>query len=96
MTDPWKVLDLPPGAAETAIRQRYLDLVQQYPPEREPQRFAEVRAAYDTLRDPVRRLEEELFRLEPTVSIDGILRRIHEECRKRRIPTRDLLALAGD
>ena len=55
MIDPYEQLGLPPSADETEIRQHYLELVRQFPPDRAPERFAEIRAAYDALRDPVSR-----------------------------------------
>ena len=35
--------------------------MRRYPPEREPERFERVRAAYEALRDPRRRLQHALF-----------------------------------
>src|SRR6266511_2733063 len=65
MSDPYDVLGLPRHAGEEEIRRRYLELVRESPPDRDPERFAAVRAAYDAVRDPVRRLEALLaqFRL---------------------------------
>ena len=45
MNDPYVQLGLPPSADETEIRRRYLELVRQFPPDRAPERFAEIRAA---------------------------------------------------
>src|SRR5438093_12177429 len=59
--DPFIVLDLPDDASDEAIRQRYLDLVRQYTPEHNPERFAAIRAAYDSLRDQNTRLRRLLF-----------------------------------
>ena len=64
MSDPYEVLGLADDADEAEIRRRYLELVRQSPPDREPERFAAVRAAYDEVRDPVRRLEAQLFRVD--------------------------------
>lgn len=51
--DPFKVLGLSPDASEAEIRARYLELVKQYPPEREPEKFREVRAAFELTKDPL-------------------------------------------
>ena len=40
MSDPYGILGVPPGADEAAIRRRYLELVRQFPPDRE--RFAAI------------------------------------------------------
>lgn len=63
MSDPLQALGLPSTASEQEIRARYLELVRKYPPDSEPTRFAEIRAAYDDLSDPRRRLQRELFAL---------------------------------
>ena len=64
MADPFEVLGLPKDAGEGEIRQRYLELVRAFPPERAPERFAAVHAAYQALRDPAARLESQLFDFE--------------------------------
>ena len=56
MIDPYETMGLSPQADEREIRDRYLDLVRQFPPDREPERFASIRAAYEQLRDPAVRL----------------------------------------
>jgi curved DNA-binding protein CbpA len=95
MDDPYAVLDLERGADEAAIRRRYLELVRQYPPERAPERFAAVRAAYDELRDPVKRLERRLFRPDAEDSLGAIQAEIRERIAADRIPVDRLLELAG-
>ena len=52
-TDPYEVLGLPRAAGEAEVRARYLELVKQFPPEREPERFREIRAAFDAAQDPL-------------------------------------------
>lgn len=61
MTAPLTVLGLPASADEAAIRSRYLELVREFPPEQAPARFAEIRAAYDSLRDRDAVLTRRLF-----------------------------------
>src|SRR4051794_18957685 len=59
--DPFAILGVPPDAGEAEVRARYLELVKQFPPEREPEKFREVRAAYEAAKDPLsiaRRLTE--------------------------------------
>lgn len=50
--EPYDVLGIPRDADEGAIRARYLELVKQYPPDREPERFREIRAAFEAMSDP--------------------------------------------
>ncbi len=51
--DPLKVLGLPRHASEQEVRRRYLELVRQYPPERDPLRFQQIHAAYKAAEDPL-------------------------------------------
>lgn len=92
--DPYEVLGLTAGADEATIRQTYLDLVRKFPPDREPEQFARVRAAYDALRDPVVRLESLLFNIRGTDTLDAIRSAAIRQVRDARIPTRKLLSLA--
>ena len=93
MSDPYKVLNLAPNADEAAIRQRYLDLVRQHPPDQSPARFAEIRAAYDDLRHPVNRLERQIFGIEDNESLDDTIADVRKRIREARIPVETLLSL---
>ncbi len=59
--NPYEVMGLPPTASEDDIRRAYFRLVREHPPEQDPEQFKRIRAAYDVLRDPVRRAEWDLF-----------------------------------
>ena len=80
MNDPYEQLGLSPTANETEIRKRHLELVRQFPPDRAPERFAEIRAAYDALQDPAGRLAASLFQ---THTRTDSLEQIGEELRRR-------------
>src|SRR5438067_4909557 len=53
--DPYAVLGLDSSATAEAVRQAYFRSVRVYTPEAHPEEFKRVRAAYDTLRSPLRR-----------------------------------------
>ncbi|MDY0165954.1 MAG: J domain-containing protein [Thermoguttaceae bacterium] len=93
MTDPYEVLGLEHTADTEAIRRRYLELVRRHSPEREPERFAAVREAYDALRDPIVSLEARLFSLETPHTFDSLLQEVQPSLRARRISTETLLAI---
>lgn len=96
MNDPHEVLGLPRDADEAETRRRYLELVRQFPPDRDPSRFAEIRAAYDQVRDPVRRLENQLFEID-SVDTPGVIAadlRVRLRDRLNHAPLNLLLALA--
>jgi preprotein translocase subunit Sec63 len=94
MTDPYEVLGVARDADDQAIRMRYLELVRQHPPEREPERFAEVREAYDRLRDPIVHLHTRLMDVKTTVTFEKLVADTRPDVRNRRLPTDLLLSLA--
>jgi len=94
MSDPYEVLGLEPGSGEAEVRRRYLELVRRHPPDRDPDRFAAVRLAYDQLRDPQKRLESELFHPDMKESLDAIVADVQRRLQAARIPTETLLSLA--
>ena len=94
MADPYEVLGLARGAGDDEIRRRYLELVRRFPPEREPERFARIREAYDQLRDPVARLKSQLIDFQTDDSLEAIQEEVKRRLRSARIPVETLLALA--
>jgi curved DNA-binding protein CbpA len=95
MNDPYRVLELTPDAGENEIRRRYLELVRAFPPDRAPERFAAIHAAYAALRDPASRLSEQLFGLEPkNASFESITADLHARLRELRVPVDVLLSWA--
>ena len=94
MVDPYETLGISPLADEKEIRDRYLDLVRQFPPDRAPDRFASIRAAYEQLRDPAVRLRSLLFGLGKEDSLSTMITEARNHLRDARIPTKTLLALA--
>lgn len=95
MQNPYQALGLESSAGEAAVRARYLELVRQHPPDRDPQRFAEIRKAYEDLRDPVRLMAQRLFDYRSHDTIEGIVTELEDRVRNTRLPTATLLSL-GD
>ena len=93
--DPYSVLGLERSASEGEIRARYLQLVKQYPPERAPDRFQEIRRAYAALSDKVAMWERRLFEPVTSGSVVEIIQEHRADLRGRRIPV-DLLLSLGD
>lgn len=65
LPDPYAELGLAETATEAEIKQAYFALVRQHPPETDPQGFKRIRAAYERLRTPEKRLETDMLRLAP-------------------------------
>lgn len=73
--NPYTVLGLERKASLAEIKKAYFKLVREYPPEEQPERFKEVRTAYEQLKSPEKRAEVDLFLLQPppelTISKSG-------------------------
>ena len=63
--DPYGVLGLDRQAGEAEIKRAYFQLVRQFSPERAPEKFREIRTAYEQLRDPENRARLGLFLVQP-------------------------------
>lgn len=81
-------------ASAAEIRSRYLQLVREFPPDRAPERFAEIRAAYDELRDPGPQLERRLFTLQTNDSLDELQNELRSQLNLAKLPTAALISLA--
>lgn len=55
MSEPYQDLELERGADARAIKAAYFRLMRLHPPEKDPEAFQRIRAAYDLLSDPERR-----------------------------------------
>ena len=69
-------------------------MVRLHSPEREPERFAEIRRAYDELRDPAARMKRQLFNPRCEESIVDLRQDVKRRLRALRLPTSTLLKLA--
>jgi curved DNA-binding protein CbpA len=92
MSDPYAVLGLSPDSDDETIRRRYLELVRQFSPEHHPEKFAAVRAAYESLRDLNTRLRHQLFEAGRTETVDAIVEEIACRSPRRRVSLKALLA----
>jgi curved DNA-binding protein CbpA len=94
MVDPYEVLGVTRTSDDAEIRRRYLELVRQFPPERDAERFAAIRHAYDELRDPVERMAKRLFEIDEGDSWEAIHADWKRRLRTARIPVDVLLGLS--
>ena len=65
MSDPYRTLGVARNADDATIHGAYLELVRRYAPDRHPERFERVRAAYEAIRDRHSRIGHELFSTDP-------------------------------
>jgi curved DNA-binding protein CbpA len=94
MSDPYAVFGLPADSDDETIRRRYLELVKQFSPEREPGKFAAIRRAYESLRDLETRLRHRLFEAGKHESIDVIVEELACRTSRRRMSLQALLSMA--
>src|SRR2546428_1781979 len=64
LESPYKTLGVERTASESEIKQAYFALVREHPPERDPEGFKRIRAAYEKLRAGGERAETDLFLIE--------------------------------
>jgi curved DNA-binding protein CbpA len=93
MSDPYQVMGLPPDSDDEAIRRRYLQLVREFSPEQHPEKFAAIRAAYESLRDLNTRLRYRLFEAGKKESVEALIEEVTCHSPRRRLTLESLLAL---
>jgi curved DNA-binding protein CbpA len=59
--NPYQVLGIERAAGEAEIKRAYFSLVREHPPERDPEGFKRIRAAYEQLKAGKERAETDLF-----------------------------------
>jgi len=64
-TNPYTVLGVERRASLGEIKRAYFKLVREYPPEEQPEKFQEIRNAYEQLKDPEKRAQIDFFLLQP-------------------------------
>lgn len=90
MSDPYLVLGIARGADDAAVRAAYLAAVRLHPPERDAERFAAVRRAFEAVSSERLRLEYELFDREPP-NLEGLLHMLQADFSPCRPDTASLL-----
>jgi curved DNA-binding protein CbpA len=91
VTDPYDVLGLPADADDEAIRRKYLELVRQFTPDQNPEKFAQVRSAYEALKDLNTRLRHRLFDRGRRETIDVLIGEVACRSPRRRVSLETLL-----
>jgi curved DNA-binding protein CbpA len=91
--DAYDVLGLPDDSDDATIRRRYLELVRQFTPEHHPQKFAEVRAAYERLKDLNTRLRHRLFEAGRHEGLEPLIEELTCRSPRRRVSLATLLSV---
>lgn len=90
MPNPFAVLGVAETADDDAIKKAYLHQVREHPPERNPERFQVIRAAFETIKTRPDRLRYRLFGQE-TPDVAGLMAHALQRGGPRRRPTESQL-----
>jgi curved DNA-binding protein CbpA len=70
--NPFEVLGVAEDADDDAVRAAYLSALRRSPPDRDPDGFRRIRAAYEAVQDAERRLALRLFGPAPLASLESL------------------------
>jgi curved DNA-binding protein CbpA len=90
--NPYQVLGIDRRADAGAIKRAYFKLVREYPPEQAPEKFQEIRKAYDVLKSPEERAVIDMFLLQPPPELP----KIKEQSYDVSVHPEDALRLAAE
>lgn len=83
MLEPLSVLGLTEPTTDEQVKKAYLALIRQYSPERDPERFQQIRSAYEATSTEKRRLSFALFHSEPPDLADIVSQALQTEAPQR-------------
>lgn len=78
MTTPYQILGVSEHANDAEIKQAYLNLVKENPPDRDQERFQQIQHAYETIKDSDSRINYELFHF-PETDFNALLDRAFQQ-----------------
>lgn len=93
MTDAYEILGLPSNSDDEAIRRQYLKLVREFSPERHPEKFSQIRQAYEQLKDLDTRLRHRLFEAGRGDSVEAIVEELACQSSRRRMSLEKLFQM---
>lgn len=84
MAGPYDVLGVTFEDSDEAIRARYLALVREFPPERNAERFSQIRAAYEKVKTLQQRIEHRLYADGKDDTVDDVMREVFSKLPRQR------------
>lgn len=91
--DPYQLLQVDPTANAEEVRQAYLKLVREFPPDREPDRFRAIHDAYSRLSDPLVQAQALVTLSRDPIDLRAVI--ASAEAKRPRLPKLVLLALGN-
>ena len=70
--NPYQILGIDRTASLADIKRAYFKCVREYPPEEQPEKFKEIRKAYDQLKSPEEKALVDMFLLQPAPDISDL------------------------
>lgn len=95
MKNPFRILDLPEKCNDQEVKKAYLQMVKRYPPEQYPERFRDIRSAFDSIKTEKDRMALQLFRV-PEIDVDHIFELLLNSSRPGTINKVDFLNVLAD
>ena len=71
---PYEILGIDRRATLADIKKAYFKMVREYPPEEQPDKFKEIRQAYEQLKSPEARAAVDMFLLQPPPELPRIVK----------------------
>ena len=93
MRNPYEVLQILPTANDAQIKESYIQKVKEYPPERFPEEFKEIREAYEAVSTPRKRVAYKLFQREEP-DVQKLAQNLLSGGERKRVPPRRLIEIA--
>ncbi len=88
-----QILEVKPDAPAEELRKAYLNLVRQHPPDRDPDKFRDIHAAYQMLNDPMAQATALLTLSRDKPDLEAVIAQAEKV--RPRLATLNLLALGN-
>lgn len=88
-----QILEVKPDAPAEELRKAYLNLVRQHPPDRDPDKFRDIHAAYQMLNDPMAQATALLTLSRDKPDLEAVISQAEKV--RPRLATLNLLALGN-
>jgi curved DNA-binding protein CbpA len=77
--NPYQALGITPATSEAETRTKYLGLIREFTPEQHPERFAEIRQAFELVGTLSARADYHLYGFTRSVTLDDVIKEL--KCR---------------
>ncbi len=83
MANPYEQLQVDVSSSDDEINKAYLKKVRQFPPERAPDKFQEIRVAFEKIKTKRDRIKYDIFKCDP-MSMDQLMTHLFDNAPRRR------------